>query len=413
MTRPTTAQDFGIDAWLRPFREAMSALHTAPFAGGFPGASPSAYAAPWSSPGAWFSGPAAGAAPGWAQAFSGAPAQGAFMNLFEQLSGLAQAQWQQLVAQAGAGEMGGNDALAHWRTLLGSVGARLASAAGPFELGPLPAMDTAALRESLSTPPVGPMREHIERWQQAMLAQLDYQDAAREFSAQLGETMKLAHSHLQARLAARAERNEPLASSRALFDEWIEAGEQAWAERAGSDAFVAALGRFTNAEMKVRAAKADQINRLAESLGLPTRGEVDADHRRIAQLERELRRLRSEVASLRDAAAAAPAVQPEAAPRTTVKKPQAQARPAATPAPDVAAKAPAAKTPRARVKAARSSPARAPAKASSNAPVKPPPAAARRSKASVSMLPLVDAPRALGTRGRKVDEAAQRRRAGK
>lgn len=422
MTTATTGQDFGLEAWMQPFREAMTAFQGSAFSGGFPGAFPGSFpgafpgmggAAPFSNMAGWFGGQAAPTMPGWPQGAGAGPAAGAFTRFLQQLSELAQAQWQQLALQAGTGIDSESGALANWRALVESVGAKLASAAGPFELGPLPALDTSALREALSTPAVGPMREHIERWQGAMLAQLDYQEAAREFSAQLGETMRLAQAHLRERLAERAAKNEPLTTSRALFDEWVEAGEQAWAERAGSDAFVAALGRFTNAEMKVRAAKADQINRLAESLGLPTRGEVDADHRRIAQLERELRRLRSEVASLRDAAAAAPAVQPEAAPRTTVKKPQAQARPAATPAPDVAAKAPAAKTPRARVKAARSSPARAPAKASSNAPVKPPPAAARRSKASVSMLPLVDAPRALGTRGRKVDEAAQRRRAGK
>lgn len=422
MTTATTGQDFGLEAWMQPFREAMTAFQGSAFPGGFPGAFPGSFpgafpgmggAAPFSNMAGWFGGQAAPTMPGWPQGAGAGPAAGAFTRFLQQLSELAQAQWQQLALQAGTGIDSESGALANWRALVESVGAKLASAAGPFELGPLPALDTSALREALSTPAVGPMREHIERWQGAMLAQLDYQEAAREFSAQLGETMRLAQAHLRERLAERAAKNEPLTTSRALFDEWVEAGEQAWAERAGSDAFVAALGRFTNAEMKVRAAKADQINRLAESLGLPTRGEVDADHRRIAQLERELRRLRSEVASLRDAAAAAPAVQPEAAPRTAVKKPQAQARPAATPAPDVAAKAPAAKTPRARVKAARSSPARAPAKASSNAPVKPPPAAARRSKASVSMLPLVDAPRALGTRGRKVDEAAQRRRAGK
>lgn len=424
MTTATTGQDFGLEAWMRPFREAMTAFQGSAFPGGFPGALPGSFpgafpgmggAAPFSNMAGWFGGQAAPTPPGWMQGLGVGPASGAFTGFLQQLSELAQAQWQQLLAQAGTGIDAEAGALANWRALVESVGTKMASAAGPFALGPLPAVDTSALREALSTPAVGPLREHVERWQGAMLAQLDYQEAAREFSAQLGETMRLAQAHLRERLAARAAKDEPLTTSRALFDEWVEAGEQAWAERAGSDAFVAALGRFTNAEMKVRAAKADQINRMAESLGLPTRGEVDADHRRIAQLERELRRLRSEVASLRDAAAAAPAVPPAA-----VKKPQPPARPAAAPAaapapaPEAAAKAPAAKkTPRARGKAARSSPARAPAKASSNAPVKPPPAAARRSKASVSMLPLVDAPRALGTRGRKVDEAAQRRRAGK
>ncbi|HRO88849.1 MAG TPA: poly(R)-hydroxyalkanoic acid synthase subunit PhaE, partial [Chiayiivirga sp.] len=307
MTTATTGQDFGLEAWMQPFREAMTAFQGSAFPGGFPGAFPGSFpgafpgmggAAPFSNMAGWFGGQAAPTMPGWPQGAGAGPAAGAFTRFLQQLSELAQAQWQQLALQAGTGIDSESGALANWRALVESVGAKLASAAGPFELGPLPALDTSALREALSTPAVGPMREHIERWQGAILAQLDYQEAAREFSAQLGETMRLAQAHLRERLAERAAKNEPLTTSRALFDEWVEAGEQAWAERAGSDAFVAALGRFTNAEMKVRAAKADQINRMAESLGLPTRGEVDADHRRIAQLERELRRLRSEVASL-------------------------------------------------------------------------------------------------------------------
>ena len=413
MTTATTAQGFALDAFMRPLREAMAAFQGSAFPGGYPGSFAGAGpgmggATPWANPGTWFGGAPAPILPGWMQSMGAGPASGSFTGFLQQLSELAQAQWQQLVSQAGTGIDSESGALANWRALVESVGAKLASAAGPFELGPMPAAGTSALREALSTPAVGPMREHIERWQHAMLAQLDYQDAAREFSAQLGETMTLAQAHLRERLAARAAKNEPLATSRALFDEWVEAGEQAWAERAGSDAFVAALGRFTNAELKVRAAMADQINRVAESLGLPTRGEVDADHRRIAQLERELRRLRSEVAGLRDAGSGAlPVAQPEAAPHASAEKKAAPRPRAAAPLPDAVPK-------KAAPEVAKPAPARLPAKVLARAAAKPPAKAAsdraRRGKASGTMLPLVTAPRALG---KKSSEAAQRRRTGK
>ncbi len=408
-----TAQDFGLEAWMQPFRDAMKAFHGPALPGGFPGAFPGAFpgmggATPWSNMTGWLGGQAAPTPPSWMQGLGAGPAAGAFTGFLQQLSELAQAQWQQLLAQASTGIDADAGALANWRALVESVGTKMASAAGPFGLGSLPAADTSALRDALSTPAVGPLREHVERWQGAMLAQLDYQDAAREFSAQLGDTMKLAQAHLRERLAARAARNEPLGSARALFDEWVEAGEQAWAERAGGDAFVAALGRFTNAEMKVRAAMADQVNRVAESLGLPTRGEVDADHRRIAQLEREVRRLRGEVEGLREAAAPAAAPQPAIAP--AAPKVKAPARRSTT-APSSGAAA--AKTVRAPAKAAKPAAAAAPAKAAVGASAKSPSAAARRGKATVSVMPLVDAPRALGARGRKDNDAALRRRAGK
>lgn len=164
----------------------------------------------------------------------------------------------------------------------------------------------AQLREWLTEKPVGPMREHIERWQQVAQAQLDYHQAAAEFGAQLGQIAQAAQAHFEQRLAQRAEAGEPLQSPRALFDEWVEAGEAVWAEQANGDAFISALGRYGNAELRLRAALQTQLDRLLETLGLPSRAEVDADHRRIAHLERELRRLKADLAGLQAHAAAAP-----------------------------------------------------------------------------------------------------------
>lgn len=343
----------GLESWMRAFCDAMPGFQPpgAPAAAGFPGmsgmpdlsalfGSPAGPAAqPWGSAGSWAShapwaalaqmpgmmpGAMAGSAPGVGGVFSG---------MFDQLSALAQGQWQQLAAQFSAPAAQAGDGISQWRQLLAAMAPAVAAAAQ----APAPLAEVEkGWREALSTPQVGPMREHVERWQQAMLAQLDYQQAARAFSELLGRILTRAQGLFEQRLAARAQGNTDAAapSMRALFDEWIEAGEQAWAEQAGSDEFVAALGAYTNAQLRVRATMADQINRLAEALGLPTRQEVEADHRRLAELQRELRRLRAQVESLSGTGRP----QPQRAPEAKTYAAPLEESPTVTPPPKEAAK---------------------------------------------------------------------------
>lgn len=471
----------GLEPWMRAFRETMSAFQSqgAPAAAGFSGMSgmhgmtgmpdlsalfgQSAWSpgqnwgagAPWAGTAPWVAlaqmpsmmpGAMAGSAPGVGGMFSG---------MFDQLSTLAQGQWQQLAAQFATPATQTGAGIEQWRQLLEAMAPAMAAAAQT----PAPLADVEkSWREALSTPQVGPMREHVERWQQAMLAQLDYQQAARAFSELLGKILSQAQRLFEQRLAARAQESsgEPLPSMRALFDEWIEAGEQAWAEHAGSDEFVAALGAYTNAQLRVRAAMADQINRLAESLGLPTRQEVEADHRRIAELQRELRRLRAQVEALHGAdrpqrnpvsaasakpasAEASPAVVPlhgaaaEVAPAATT---DVSAAPAKKPRRAAATAAPVrkARTGKA-LKTAASAKAEKPEKATTPKPEKPRAKAATRaatkavtkaatkaraartgpaSAASGNVLPIVSLPRAIGVAApARKTEAAPRRRASK
>lgn len=425
MTTAKGAQGFGFDAWIQPFREAMQAFQPSawPGAGAMPGMA-------WPGMGAWPA-QAMGQMPGMANAamggfppspfppgpfssglFSSGPLSsgafapgmaGPFAGMLEQISAMAQGQWQQLAGQFANGVMNGGDAMSQWRKLLETM----VPAAAAFDASAMRGMGADGLRDALATPPVGPLREHVERWQKAMLAQLDYQEAAQAFSAQMGEIMKLALSYYERRLAACAEPGQSPASMRTLFDEWIEAGEQAWAERAGSDAFVSALGRYTNAQLRVRAAMADQINRMAESLGLPTRGEVDAGHRRIAMLERELRRVRTELDALqREPAVAQPA--PVAVPKARPASAVVPIRPEViVPADDTPA--PVAR-PR-RAKAAKKTRAQ---KSASRAALPEKPKKPERPAVSAAVLPIVAAPRAIGAAALKpARDAAPRRRAGK
>ena len=53
-----------------------------------------------------------------------------------------------------------------------------------------------------------------------------------------------------------------------------------------------------------------EVEQVSERIGLPTRSEMDAAHRRIAELERSLRRLQAQVAVLAGTAEVDPVAQP-------------------------------------------------------------------------------------------------------
>lgn len=143
----------------------------------------------------------------------------------------------------------------------------------------------------LRTPAFGLNREHQERWQALAEAQLDLQQRNDDYSALMLEAGKDAFERFERKLAERSEPGRQLQSSRALFDLWIDAAEEAYAEIALSPRFRRVYGDLVNAQMRVRAGIQREIEHIGDLFGLPGRTEVDAAHRRIAELERQVRRL--------------------------------------------------------------------------------------------------------------------------
>lgn len=177
----------------------------------------------------------------------------------------------------------------------------------------------------LGLPTFGLTREHQQRWQQLAQAQLDQQEHSKAYQALLAEAGKDAFARFEDKLAEHSEPGRQLGSARALFELWIDAAEEAYAEIALSPKFREVYGKHANAEMRVRAAIQREIEETCGQFGIPGRTEVDGAHRKIAQLERELRRLRDAMEHGAGAAAVAPS--PVA---TKAKAPQAAA---AAPAP--------------------------------------------------------------------------------
>jgi len=122
------------------------------------------------------------------------------------------------------------------------------------------------------------------------------------------------------RLAERDVPGQQMRTPREVYDRFIDDLEEAYATVAMSAEFQDSYAALVNAQMRLRAAIATELELSAKELGLPTRSELDASHRRMAELTRRLARLEAG-----EGAAAAPPL--PAGDKPAVKK-AASAKPA-------------------------------------------------------------------------------------
>jgi len=153
----------------------------------------------------------------------------------------------------------------------------------------------------------------------------------------MGKVSQNAYSRFESKLAEREEPGRQLSSVRALFDLWIDAAEEAFAECALSPEYRQVYGAMVNAQMQLRSGIQAMAEQAAGQLGMPGRTELDSAHRKIAELERQMRRMQ------RRSEESAPAPTPAAKPATKATSPKPPVKTASTPASKPAKKA-AAKT---------------------------------------------------------------------
>ncbi len=170
----------------------------------------------------------------------------------------------------------------------------------------------------LQSPAFGPGREHQARWQALLRAQQDYQAHSRDYVEQIKQALDDAFTLFEQRLAEHEQPGNQLTSARAMFDLGSDAAEEAYGKVALSEPFQAVYAALGNAQMRLRAATQQEIDRLTEGFGLPTRTEMDAAHRRIAELERLVRRMAGGAGDGRPATR--PAASKKAAPTTSAPK---------------------------------------------------------------------------------------------
>jgi len=254
-------------------------------------------------------------------------------------------QMQELAKRFSGGQSNASDITSEWKKALGIEGGAFSN---PFESmfqqmsghgangmdqwmkQAAPWMD--AMRGEFggmfNMPAFGLQREQQEHWQALGKSQMEYQKAMSGYNAQLMECGKRAFAKFEDKLAERSEPGRQLDSTRALFDLWIDAAEEAWAEVAMTPEFRTAYGDLVNAQSRMRAGVQGEVERTTGMFGMPTRTEVNSSHKKVTQLERDLRELKQRLAVLEAAAntkapasSKAAASQPAPAARKPVAKP--------------------------------------------------------------------------------------------
>ncbi|MGB5745270.1 MAG: class III poly(R)-hydroxyalkanoic acid synthase subunit PhaE [Sedimenticolaceae bacterium] len=153
---------------------------------------------------------------------------------------------------------------------------------------------------ALSIPGLGYTREQQDRMQNLARHLLTYHDAFRAYKLAFAKTALASLDWARKRLGAMHERGEKIESLRGLYDLWVDASEEAYAEFAMSDEYQVVYGDLVNSLMQVR----KDLNELAEHqyelMHIPTRSEIDTMQHRQQENRREARLLRHEIALLRE-----------------------------------------------------------------------------------------------------------------
>lgn len=215
--------------------------------------------------------------------------------------------WYQRMQRLAADFSGGGsapDIARAWREMLGVQGndafggllrqmhGGLAGGAWLEQIRPLLDMLLKPLRQQsaewLQRPAFGPAREHQERLQALALAWQEWEQRNEAFNAVLAQAIEAAHARFERMLGEHDAPGKRLESARALFDLWIDAAEEAWAEIALSDEYRHVYAEMTNALMRLRLGLQREVEQFGALLGMPGRSELDALHCKVADLERAL-----------------------------------------------------------------------------------------------------------------------------
>lgn len=138
-------------------------------------------------------------------------------------------------------------------------------------------------------PAFGYTRERQMQQQALVEAMRAYTETSAHYQSLILRANAQGFEQLQAKLAQHMEPGRQVESLKALYDLWVDAAEEAYAEIALSDEFREAYGAMVNAQMQVRQLQQQQLEALCRELGMPTRSEVSSLGKRLQELRREMR----------------------------------------------------------------------------------------------------------------------------
>jgi len=187
-----------------------------------------------------------------------------------------------------------------------------------------------AVRQMLALPPVGYTREWQTQGQEWAALFLEYTTAMQEFMQLLGKVGQSAAELFGKKMNELSQKGESLDGLRGAYDLWIDCGEEAYAEVVATPDFPHLQAQMVNALMRLKKHEQTIMDEVMTAMNIPTRHEVDATHKRIYELQRQLCALQDTLEDitesldqLEDPVEAAPAsadVNPAAKPTAPVRK---------------------------------------------------------------------------------------------
>lgn len=182
------------------------------------------------------------------------------------------------------------------------------------------------MKSMLGLPAFGFTRERQVWTQSLSKAGMEYQESLAAYNALMLKASQDAILRLQTKLAEREKSGQTIDSLRALYDLWVDAQEDAYAEVALSRDFRTAYGELVNRQMRLRKLVQDEIERVSNQFGMPTRAELNSVHQRMMDMRRQIRALEEKLEAL-SPSTPSPATRPSAA---AAKRPPAVKKAAAT-----------------------------------------------------------------------------------
>jgi class III poly(R)-hydroxyalkanoic acid synthase PhaE subunit len=146
-------------------------------------------------------------------------------------------------------------------------------------------------------PALGITRERQEAMERLGKATIRYQQALGRYGELLGKVSADAVERLTRRIARIASPDQQIGSFRAMYDLWVECGEEAYAAAAHGTEFARAQSEVNDALMELKAEQQKQVEDWARALDLPTRTEMNTLIRRVNTLRRRLREVEEELES--------------------------------------------------------------------------------------------------------------------
>jgi class III poly(R)-hydroxyalkanoic acid synthase PhaE subunit len=180
----------------------------------------------------------------------------------------------------------------HWMQAQGGLGA-MPGFTGMSGFNPMPNFgsipDFGAMPGFGDTAAFGFTRERQLQQQALATAMREYADMAARYQSLIQQANAQGFERLQAQLAEMASTDKQVESLKGLYDLWVDAAEDCYAQIALSAEFKQVYGAMVNAQMRVRQLQQQQLEAACRELGLPTRSEVTALGKRLQELRREVR----------------------------------------------------------------------------------------------------------------------------